>query len=78
MAVTLTLTNTGLAALLNASHTGTAAITIAEVGVSASVVAADPTLTALPGEIKRVNTVGGSVVSPDTIHVAMQDNTADA
>lgn len=78
MSAIITITNAGLAKLVNATGTGTAAVAIAAVGVSASIAAADPTLTALPGEIKRLTTVSGEVISASTIHVSMQDSSTDA
>lgn len=80
-AIILTLTDAGLAALTNHAHTGTAALTISHIGLSqqhAGAAAAQQVLTGLPGEFKRLETFGGEVLSPRTIHVFLRDESADA
>ncbi|MFY0399965.1 tail fiber protein [Brevundimonas naejangsanensis] len=80
-AITLILTDAGLAALTNPAHTGTAALTISHIGLSqqhAGDAAVQQALTALPGEFKRLATFGGEVLSPRTIHVFLRDESADA
>lgn len=74
----ITITDAGRAALVNAEHTGTAPVTINQIGVTQTAVAPDPAATALAGELKRVATISGEVVAPDTIHVTMFDDGADA
>lgn len=79
MALQMTLTKAGRAALINAQNTGTNALTISKVGVSATHYAgALANLTALPAELKRISTIGGQVVDDETIHVTIQDTTSDA
>lgn len=78
MSVTITITNAGRAAMVNAQHTGTASVAIAAIGLSATAVTPDPAATSLPGEFKRVATVAGQMVAPDMIHVTMTDSSADA
>lgn len=81
IAITLILTDAGLAALTNPAHTGTAALTISHIGLSqqhAGDVAVQQALTVLPGEFKRLATFGGEVLSPRTIHVFLRDESADA
>jgi hypothetical protein len=73
MPFTLTVTTAGRAALVNAANNGTNAVLIAQAGLSATAVAPAPTLTALPGEIKRVATIAGEAVADDTIHVTIRD-----
>ena len=73
MALTITVTNAGRAALVNAANTGTAAVTIAQVGVSGVAVAPSPTAITLPGESKRIATLSGDVVADDTIHMIVRD-----
>ena len=77
MAVTLIVTNAGRAALVNASNTGTAPVTIAQVGVSPTAVVPTPAAAALPGETKRIATVSGDVVADDTIHLIVRDEGSD-
>ncbi len=73
MALTITVTNAGRAALVNAANTGTAAVTIAQVGVSGVAVAPSPAATNLTGETKRIATLSGDVVADDTIHLIVRD-----
>jgi hypothetical protein len=74
MALTLTVTDAGRAALRNAQGDGTNAVRIASVGVTATAfVSGGP----LPAEIKRIATIAGGATSPDTIHVTVSDTGAD-
>lgn len=75
---TITITNAGRAAIVNLPHTGTAAVTIAAVGFTATAIAPVPTMIALPDEIKRVSTISGDVVAPDVIHLTVRDESADS
>ena len=70
-------TDAGRAALVNAANNGTAPVVIAAAGVSSSVLAPTPQTAALPGEIKRIATLSGDVVSDDTIHLILRDESAD-
>ena len=70
-------TNAGRAAIVNAQNTGTAPVTIAQIGLSAMAITPLPTAVVLPGEIKRVATIAGEVVANDTIHVTLTDESAD-
>ena len=74
---TLTVTNAGRAALVNAANNGTAPVLMASVGVSASEVTPTLDATALPGEIKRIATLSGDAVADDTIHVTIRDESVD-
>jgi hypothetical protein len=71
-------TDAGRAALVNAQNTGTAPVTIAQVGISPTAIVADPTTAALAGEIKRIGGVPGLVVADDTIHINVSDHSGDA
>lgn len=80
-AITLILTDDGLAALTNPAHTGTSALTVTHVGLSqtpAGSIEAQKTLAVLPGEFKRLTTFGGEVISPRVIHLSVRDESADA
>jgi hypothetical protein len=77
MALVLTITAAGRAALVNAQNTGTAPVTIAEVGVSPQAIAPTAATAALPGETKRIATLSGDVVAEDTIHLIVRDETSD-
>lgn len=76
-ALTLTLTDAGRAALVNAAHTGTMPVLMTHVGLSATPVSATPAATTLPGEFKRLTTFSGDVVAADTIHVTVRDEGED-
>lgn len=73
MALSITVTNAGRIALINAANTGTAPVTIAQVGLSATGVIPASAATALPGEFKRVSTFSGDVVADNTIHLIVRD-----
>jgi microcystin-dependent protein len=70
----LVITALGRAALVNAQATGTNAVVIAAVGVTATPFVAADTLTALPGEIKRVSTVAGEATAPDRMNLVLRDD----
>lgn len=76
----LKFTTRGLAALVNAAHTGTKAVTVTEVGVTEHAFTPDPNggdLT-LPGERKRLTTFGGKAVADDVVHLTVRDETTDS
>ncbi|AMK16700.1 gp53-like domain-containing protein [Sphingobium sp. MI1205] len=77
MALTIIVTNAGRAALVNAANTGTAPVTIAQVGLSGTALVPSATATALPGEFKRLATISGDVVADDTIHLIVRDEGTD-
>lgn len=77
MALTIIVTNAGRAALVNAANTGTAPVTIAQVGLSGTALVPSATATALPGEFKRLATISGDVVADDTIHLIVRDEGSD-
>jgi hypothetical protein len=78
MSIPIIITNAGRAAQVAASHTGTNAIAITAIGVSASTITPSATATALTGEIKRVGTIGGDQVAANMISVTLLDDSADA
>lgn len=78
MPFTLVVTTAGRAQVINPANTGTLAATITEVGVSATAIAPAVGTAALPGEIKRLTAVGGSVVADDTIHIDALDESTDS
>ncbi len=78
MPLNLIVTEEGRAALLNAEQTGTDAVIIVEAGLSAAALTPTPDLTALPGELRRVATVGGTGTADDVIHVSILDDSDEA
>lgn len=76
---TITITDAGRAALINAQNTGTNAFTLSQIGVSSQAIATPlQQLTALPNERKKLATFAGDVVADDTLHVTIRDESADA
>ncbi|PVX30966.1 hypothetical protein [Sphingomonas pokkalii] len=76
MPLTLTVTNAGRAAIVNASRDGTSAVRIAAIGVSATAITASAATTTLPDETKRISTIAGDAVAADTIHVTVRDESS--
>lgn len=75
--LTLVLTEDGLDALVNAQAGNTANIQITQLGLTQTAFTAAPTLTALPGEFKRVGTFSGVSASETVIHMTAQDSSDD-
>lgn len=71
----LKLTDAGLAAVQSAS--GTDPVTISHLGLTASVFDYAPTLTALPGEFKRLDVASGVAAAPNITHMTAYDTSAD-
>lgn len=78
MAFDIIITDAGREALINAAGTGTDALVIDRVGVTATAFAATTATVAIPAEIKRIATVGGASVAPDVIHLLVRDEGNDA
>lgn len=77
MKLPLTITDRGLAALVDARGGATNSITISALGLTATPFVMSPTLTALPGEAKRLTTISGNAVSENVIHLVANDDSAD-
>lgn len=73
----LIITNAGLAAFTRAQLGDDIDLTIARVGFTNQPFLMAPTLTALPGEFKRLDTVAGQTTGPDTIHMIVRDASAE-
>lgn len=71
----LQLTDAGLAAIQGTE--GSDPAIIAELALSNTPFTAAPTLTALPGEFKRLDTVSGAPVAPNMVHMTARDTSAD-
>lgn len=76
--LTLTITDAGRAALVDAAAGGTAAVRIVEAGFSAAEFVAAPTMIALPGEHRRVGAISGTATDAATVHMTIRDAGADA
>ena len=77
MMLQMTITDAGLDALVDAQDGVTDPIVITELGITQTVFVAAPTLTALPGEVKRIGTLSGTSVAENVIHLTAQDSTTD-
>lgn len=75
-ALKLTMTTAGLGRFTAAQASDDIDLTIARVGLTASDFVAAPTLTALPGEFKRLATVSGSVEAQNIVHMTVTDDDA--
>ncbi|MFC0685067.1 gp53-like domain-containing protein [Novosphingobium clariflavum] len=71
----LQLTDAGLAAVQGAS--GSDLTVIADLGLSNTPFVAAPTLTALPGEFKRLDIQSGTAASPNVAHLTAYDTSSD-
>ncbi|EDL5079985.1 phage tail protein [Salmonella enterica subsp. enterica serovar Muenchen] len=72
-----TITDAGRQEIINASNTGTEKVEIKSVGIGDMYYITTPDQTEIGGEIKRITGIGGTVISPDTIHVTAKDDTKD-
>ncbi|EPY6129318.1 hypothetical protein ACXD9X_002065 [Salmonella enterica subsp. enterica serovar Bareilly] len=72
-----TITDAGRQAIINASNTGTEKVEIKLVGIGSSYYITSPEQTDIHDEIKRITSIGGAVISPDTIHVSAKDDSPD-
>lgn len=73
----INLTDAGRAALVGPGGTGTVSREVVAVGIASAPFVHDNGLTALPNEVKRVATIAGENIAPDTIHVTIRDDSAD-
>lgn len=71
------ITDAGRAALVAPGNTGTTAHQVAQIGLATAAFVFKPDMTALPNELKRITTFGGDTVAKDTIHIVIQDDSAD-
>ncbi|MCP9308708.1 hypothetical protein KBX15_09030, partial [Zymomonas mobilis] len=77
MAIKITITDAGRAALINATQSGTRAVSIVSVGISGTSITAEKSATVLPDEIKRISTISGKVTALDAIHLTAKDDGSD-
>jgi len=72
--LTLIITRAGMAKFTAAQLTAGLDLTIAAVGLTDQAIVAAPTLTALPGEFRRVTMVSGKAVGDAVVHMTMRDD----
>lgn len=75
-ALQMLITDAGLEAIINAQEGGTDAILIESIGLTDTPFVMAPTLTALPGQFRVINTVSGQAVAENIIHVVAYDPAA--
>lgn len=73
----LVITEAGRAALINDAQTGTGTVVITEVALGSERWNPTTTASGLKSEFKRVQTIAGEAVSPDTIHITISDYSTD-
>lgn len=70
-------TAAGLDALVDAQGGGTDPIQIAALGITENAFTMAPTISAVPGELKRIEAIAGEAVSETVIHMTAQDVSED-
>jgi len=75
-ALQMLITDAGLEAIVNAQEGGTDLVLIESIGLTDTPFIMAPTLTALPGEFRRIDTVSGQAVAENIIHVVAYDPAA--
>jgi len=73
-ALKLVMTTTGLGRFTSAQAGDDIDLTIARVGLTDAEFVAAPSLTALPGEFRRLSTVSGSVEAQNIVHMTVTDD----
>jgi len=73
-ALKLILTQAGITRFAAAQMGDPIDLTVAAIGLTAQDFYAAPTLTALPGEHRRIAAVSGAVVGDNTVHIVMRDD----
>ncbi len=76
-ALNMMITDAGFDAIVDAQNGGTDAVTIASMGVTSTPFVMAPTLTALPGQIKALDSVSGETAAPNMVHVTARDSSTD-
>ncbi len=74
----IVITNAGLAALVNASATGTESVTVSRIGLGTGRYTPTKGQTALQSEFKQLNIVEGGTTGDNSLHVAVRDDSDDA
>ncbi|KQO07860.1 gp53-like domain-containing protein [Sphingomonas sp. Leaf242] len=76
MPLTLTFTNAGLARFTAAQLGNGADLRVSAIGLTDNAIVVAPTLTALPGEFRRIATVSGAQVGDNVVHLIVRDDEA--
>ncbi|MBX9860643.1 MAG: phage tail protein [Sphingomonas sp.] len=73
-ALPLVITAAGLERFTQAQLGGDIDLSISEVGVTDAIFVVAPTLTALPGETRRLDTISGEAVGDNIVHIIVRDD----
>ncbi len=73
-ALTLTMTTAGLGRFTAAQASDDIDLTIASVALTDAEFVVAPTLTALPGEFRRIETIAGSAIGDNIVHMIVRDD----
>jgi hypothetical protein len=73
-ALTLMMTNAGLARFSAAQLGNGTDLRIATIGITDAAIVVAPTLTALPGEFRRIATISGAQVGNNIVHLIVRDD----
>lgn len=76
-ALGLVITNAGLERFTAAQTSADIDLAITGIGLTDDDFLVAPTLTALPGEFKRLDTISGQTVGPNTVHLTIRDESSD-
>lgn len=76
--IEIVITTAGRQAIVNATQTGTRAVTISQIGVGTGKYTASESQTALQAEVKRLPIISGGSAGDNAIHVAYRDESGDA
>lgn len=74
----ITITDAGLAEIVNAEQNGTAPVAITEVGYGTGKYTATGDMTSLKAEFKRITMLSGGAVGDNVIHLTARDNSTEA
>lgn len=73
-ALTLVMTAAGLARFTAAQLDGGPRLAVARIGLTDTAFVLAPTLTALPGEFRRIDTLSGKAVGDNVVHLILRDD----
>lgn len=78
MALNIVVTNSGVAEIINAEHTGTAPVLLSQIKFGSGQYAPQPTQTQMVSPFKTLTTFSGADVGDQTIHVTVRDDSTDS
>lgn len=76
-ALSILITDAGLAEVVNAEHSGTAPVVLSEIALGRGQYTATADMTELKDEFKRFDAIAGGAVGDNLIHITVNDNSTD-